>query len=102
MSRELADHLGYYAELGVTGISRDPTWRDARSRPRRCLTAARLARSRSTRDDSAQRQSRSLRAPPLTHSTVIKTDIGADCRAASCARSAAARSCSASATPGRA
>ncbi len=27
MSRELADHLQYYAELGVTGISRDPKWR---------------------------------------------------------------------------
>ena len=27
MSRELADHLQYYAEIGVTGISRDPQWR---------------------------------------------------------------------------
>ena len=27
MSRELADHLRYYGELGVTGISRDPLWR---------------------------------------------------------------------------
>ena len=27
MSRELADHLQYYAEIGVTGISRDPKWR---------------------------------------------------------------------------
>ena len=26
MSRELADHLRYYAELGVTGVSRDPQW----------------------------------------------------------------------------
>ncbi len=26
MSRELADHLRYYAEMGVTGVSRDPTW----------------------------------------------------------------------------
>lgn len=27
MSREVADHLRYYAELGVTGLSRDPNWR---------------------------------------------------------------------------
>jgi DNA polymerase len=27
MSRELADHLRYYADLGVTGLSRDPQWR---------------------------------------------------------------------------
>jgi uracil-DNA glycosylase len=28
MSRELADHLQYFAEIGVTGMSRDPKWRD--------------------------------------------------------------------------
>src|SRR4030095_16355651 len=27
MSRELADHLKYYEEIGVTGVSRDPKWR---------------------------------------------------------------------------
>jgi uracil-DNA glycosylase len=27
MSREIADHLRYYQELGVDGISRDPAWR---------------------------------------------------------------------------
>jgi uracil-DNA glycosylase len=27
MSREIADHLRYYQELGVAGISRDPAWR---------------------------------------------------------------------------
>ena len=27
MSRELTDHLQYYAEIGVTGVSRDPKWR---------------------------------------------------------------------------
>ena len=27
MSREIADHLRYYAELGVAGLSRDPQWR---------------------------------------------------------------------------
>jgi uracil-DNA glycosylase len=27
MSRELADHLKYYGEIGVDGVSRDPKWR---------------------------------------------------------------------------
>jgi uracil-DNA glycosylase len=27
MSRELADHLRFYGDLGVTGLSRDPAWR---------------------------------------------------------------------------
>ena len=27
MSREIADHLRYYADLGVTGLSRDSNWR---------------------------------------------------------------------------
>ena len=30
MSRELADHLKYYEEIGVTGVSRDPKWRQPR------------------------------------------------------------------------
>ena len=32
MSRELADHLQYFSEIGVEGVSRDPKWR-ARSAP---------------------------------------------------------------------
>jgi DNA polymerase len=28
MSREIAEHLRYYAEIGVTGLSRDPAWRE--------------------------------------------------------------------------
>ena len=27
MSRELADHLKYFEEIGVTAVSRDPKWR---------------------------------------------------------------------------
>lgn len=27
MAHEIADHLKYYEELGVTGVSRDPSWR---------------------------------------------------------------------------
>jgi len=28
VSRELADHLQYFSEIGVTGVSRDPKWRN--------------------------------------------------------------------------
>lgn len=28
MSREIADHLRYFADMGVTGLSRDPAWRE--------------------------------------------------------------------------
>jgi DNA polymerase len=33
MSREIADHLRYYADLGVTGLSRDPAWRERAEEP---------------------------------------------------------------------
>ena len=33
MSREFADHLKYYEEIGVTGVSRDPKWRDRAANP---------------------------------------------------------------------
>ena len=33
-NRDLADHLRYYAELGVAGFSRDPAWRNAGRVPR--------------------------------------------------------------------
>ena len=58
MSRELADHLQYYAEIGVTGISRDPKWRTR-------TAAVALTPLISTAADSLD---------------VIKTDIGDDCR----------------------
>ena len=60
MSRELADHLQYYAEMGVTGISRDPKWRTRTSAP----VGPPLVAPFDSRD--------SLDA--------IKTDIGDDCR----------------------
>lgn len=33
MSRELADHLQYFSEIGVAGISRDPKWRNRPAGP---------------------------------------------------------------------
>ena len=33
MSREIADHLQYFGEIGVTGVSRDPKWRHRADAP---------------------------------------------------------------------
>ena len=33
MSRELADHLQYFSEIGVEGVSRDPKWRARANHP---------------------------------------------------------------------
>jgi uracil-DNA glycosylase len=33
VSRELADHLQYFSEIGVAGVSRDPKWRDRSDNP---------------------------------------------------------------------
>jgi hypothetical protein len=42
MSKDLAEHLKYFAEMGVTGVSRDPAWR-ARLEPNRQINIGRLA-----------------------------------------------------------
>ena len=72
MSRELADHLRYYSELGVTGVSRDPQWRQ---------------RAEAEGPDEAPPRAESESSPAEEASGVsaaatlldIKTDIGPDC-----------------------
>jgi len=66
MSRQLADHLHYYAEMGVTGVSRDPKWR---TRP-----------VSDTRDDSCVGELPD--APPARVSDTleaIKLEVGPHC-----------------------
>ena len=70
MSRELADHLKYYAEIGVDGVSRDPQWRQrAATEPFDSVDAAsgdvNLAQGTIDNDDNL---------------AAIQTDIGPDCR----------------------
>ena len=78
MSRELADHLKYYAEMGVAGVSRDATWRaratalDAPG-PLDALDAPDAPDAPDALDaPDAPASSDSLAA--------IQTDIGPDCR----------------------
>ena len=73
MSRELADHLQYFAEIGVEGISRDPKWRTRAS-------------GRETPDDGrgSSEDSRggfnSSREITVDTLDLIESDIGRDCR----------------------
>ena len=80
MLRELADHLKYYAEIGVDGVSRDPKWR---------------ARAVNPPEGGHHMSETDLTSGPVVSGTpvvsgfsridadtldVIKSDIGADCR----------------------
>jgi len=69
MSREIADHLRYYAELGVTGLSRDAKWRErADELASGLLTAEALSKAVN-------------RTSPAATETLddIKTEIGSAC-----------------------
>ncbi|OFW39946.1 MAG: hypothetical protein A3J29_19740 [Acidobacteria bacterium RIFCSPLOWO2_12_FULL_67_14b] len=65
MSRELADHLRYYAELGVTGVSRDPQW------------SARVSDTRANARVAEAVDSPEARVSDTLD--IIKTDIGPAC-----------------------
>jgi DNA polymerase len=79
MSRELADHLRFYGELGVTGISRDAAWRRrADDTPGRGDDVS-PQESVSPQDGSSGTPSGVSSAAGETLLD-IKTDIGPDCR----------------------
>jgi uracil-DNA glycosylase len=60
MAHPLADHLKYYAEMGVDGVSRDPQWR-----------------RRTGSDPMAES---AIGSDPVDSLDLIRTDIGPDCR----------------------
>jgi DNA polymerase len=65
MSRELSDHLQYFSEIGVTGVSRDPKWRNRAD----------------GNGVAAAEAPEALDAPGARESLAdIKSEIGADCR----------------------
>ena len=68
MSREIADHLRYYADIGVTGLSRDPAWRQR-------------ATVSDTRVDSRAENPAGAPAVSAVSDTLddIKTEIGPAC-----------------------
>ena len=73
--REVVEHLRFYQELGVTGVSRDPTWRRRDAMPR-----ALAADPPSAEQDAAGDEERAVPVP-LAHSAVealsaIREDLG--------------------------
>jgi uracil-DNA glycosylase family 4 len=69
MSRELADHLNYYEEIGVTGVSRDPKWRQRADAPP------------FDSENGAARSTLSLAQGTGVESLeAIRDEIGVDCR----------------------
>jgi uracil-DNA glycosylase family 4 len=70
MSRELSDHLKYYEEIGVTGVSRDAKWRKRAAQAVEAPSAA-GAEAPALRTAAIESVSESL--------DDIKTDIGAAC-----------------------
>ena len=76
MSREIADHLRYYAEMGVSGLSRDPSWRERSAEVR--LTTFAKASAVKKADTLGEGGSRTN--PAATESLDdIKTEIGPAC-----------------------
>ncbi|HJU42135.1 MAG TPA: uracil-DNA glycosylase [Vicinamibacterales bacterium] len=69
MSRELAEHLKYFAEIGVDGVSRDPRWRQRNQESFDDLPA-----------DGGSDPPAKAGGYPTDTLELIKTDIGADCR----------------------
>lgn len=74
MSREVADHLQYFSEIGVTGVSRDPKWRVRTSAQAVELTGAEAPALQST--NAASGFSRTNSGETLDD---IKIDIGPAC-----------------------
>jgi DNA polymerase len=77
MSRELADHLKYYAEIGVDGVSRDAKWRTRSAEPDAPAPIAPVAPAALVAPVAPFAP-----ASPATDDTLdlITADIGADCR----------------------
>lgn len=78
MSRELADHLKYYAELGVDGVSRDAKWRQRAGDP--AAKAAGHTGAAGSRDEPMPRGlTRGEAATDTDTLDLIKSDIGPNC-----------------------
>ena len=83
MSREIADHLRYYAEMGVTGLSRDPGWRERTEEVRlkaEAIEPSAAAVASGFLTPEAFAKAVSPTNPAVTESLDdIKTDIGPAC-----------------------
>lgn len=71
LSRQLAEHLQFYADLGVAGVSRDRTWRTRGQSPEPSAAATQADSSSEPLVQIARSSDEALAA--------IRADIGADC-----------------------
>lgn len=71
LSRQLAEHLQFYADLGVAGVSRDRTWRTRGQSPEPSAAATQGHSSSEPVVQIARSSDEALAA--------IRADIGADC-----------------------
>ena len=74
MSRELADHLKYFQEIGVDGVSRDPAWRKRDAAP------VDVAPGFSPGVDSPAQAGGYIDATLDETLELVKDDLGPDCR----------------------
>jgi len=72
MSRELADHLRYYEQLGVSGVSRDAAWRARADSPATQPGAV-------SEPEPAGSTPRGVLCMPTESLTDVKREIGPDC-----------------------
>jgi DNA polymerase len=82
MSRELADHLRFYAELGVPGVSRDPAWR---RRPEKDRTPGICSAGAPPENipglfSQAEPRPEAAASTPAEALAIIKAEIGPDCQ----------------------
>ena len=79
MSRELADHLKFYQEIGVTGASRDPSWRSRTSEPPLAPEAPYAPQAPASAAPGTGTPAPGTRHPALESLDDIKADIGPAC-----------------------
>jgi uracil-DNA glycosylase len=83
MSRELADHLQYYAEIGVDGVSRDPKWRQRAADPAAKAAGHMDAAGHTDAAGSLEHMPRGFSRGEAAKNTdtldLIKSDIGPNC-----------------------
>jgi DNA polymerase len=84
MSHELVDHLKFFEELGVDGISRDPVWRARAARPAEA-PASMSSETTPTDPGAMTRESDRAAAPAAAEDStrilaILKDEIGPSCQ----------------------
>lgn len=79
MSQDLAEHLRFYRELGVSGVSRDPAWRTRARNPDAPAPAADTVLADDTAQIATAPAGARVAANQAEELLALKTEIGPDC-----------------------